>query len=281
MAIGDGTDAAAAGMALTPGSTPANQIDTEIIKALDYAANGHTYWKPGLVLPQSRGGLGATTAAAQRTALGLPSAGAAEAATPSTLVQRYSDGVIDAVQFATASDPTLPNHCTRRAWVEAHVASAIAGIGGGSYLPLSGGTLSGHLWLPASVAATSGYTIAYINSDGRVSRGASTERVKKYITQIEPSVLGDVFPDLFRFQMKQGDGSWRFGYIAERLAESDALRPFVVWETDTEGALVLDDEGHPIPASIDFISLLIVQVAQLRDMHESLAARVAALEAAS
>ncbi len=38
MAAGDGTAAAAAGMDIVPGSTPANTIDTEITKSRDYIA---------------------------------------------------------------------------------------------------------------------------------------------------------------------------------------------------------------------------------------------------
>lgn len=257
---GDGTDAAAAGMALVPGSTPANTIDTELIKSRDYIANAYTYWKPGVVIPQSRGGLGATTAATQRTALGLPAAGAAEAATPSTLAQRYSDGTIDAVQFATASDPTLPNHCTRRAWVESYVASAV----GSGYLPLTGGTVTGHIWVPNSTAASSGYTVAYINGDGRISRGASALKYKKNVSAVDPDSLGDIFPTFHRWQMRAdgmtpADSTWRYGPIADYMLEHPDQAPFVV---------VLDGEAE----SIDFIGLLMAQVAQLH-------ARVEALEA--
>ena len=149
-----------------------------------------------------------------------------------------------------------------------------------SKLSSGGGTISGQLFLPNSTAASSGYTVAYINSDGRVSRGASSERYKKFISSIDPATLGDVWPDLVRYQMRLGDGSWRYGYIAERLAESEDLRPFVIYQTITEHdedadeyttTLALDENGNPIPDSIDFIALLLVQNAELN-------ARVTALE---
>ncbi|QMU97975.1 hypothetical protein FVO59_12765 [Microbacterium esteraromaticum] len=120
-----------------------------------------------------------------------------------------------------------------------------------SKIGTTGGTISGSLYLPNASPATSGYTVCYLNTDGRVSRGASSERYKKYISTIDPAALGDVWPDLHRFQMRQGDHEWKYGYIAERLAESDDLRAFVVY----------DAEGRP--DSIDFIALLMVQNAQL------------------
>lgn len=295
MAIGD--DGVLGGMPLVPGSIPANTIDTKLNLLQDYLANGFNYWKPGVVLPIARGGLGSTTVSGARTALGLPAAGAAEAATPGTLAQRYADGTIDAVQFATASDPTLPNHCTRRAWVESYVSSAI----GSGYLPLTGGTLSGQLYLPASSPASSGWTSAYIDGTGRVCRGASSMRYKDDITPIDPLELGDLFPQLHTFVMKDDPGRMqRVGYIAEHLNESAAQRPFVVHQReavyedvltdiiDEEGVVVgqrvvdrrvvgsrraRDEDGEPIPDSIESISLLLAQVAQLH-------ARVAALEAA-
>lgn len=121
--------------------------------------------------------------------------------------------------------------------------------------------------LPNASAATSGYTVAYINGDGRVSRGASSERYKKFISTIDPASLGDLWPDLVRYQMRNGDGTWKYGYIAERLDESDDLRPFVVYNTDDQ------------PDSIDFIALLMAQNAQLHQAVELLAQRLDNLEA--
>jgi hypothetical protein len=125
-----------------------------------------------------------------------------------------------------------------------------------------------HIYVPNAFAAVSGFVVAYINSDGRLSKGASTERVKKYITEIDPATLGDVSTGLYRFQMKGGDGSWRYGVIAERLAENEATQPFVVY--DAEG----------LPESVDFISLLLAQNAQQSQQLAALTARVKALEGA-
>lgn len=287
MAIGD--DAIAAGMADVNGATtPANTIDTELMLTRDYIAQGKgstdaatagkvvkrdatgraKFADPSAaadaatkgyvdnrVVPLNKGGTGATTAAAARTALGVVAA--------SITVQ--SNGAYDVGLVWTGAQMQL--------FIDGNFAG-IVNLGGGDYVLKSGDTMTGNLFLPNSTAAVSGYTVAYIDGNGRVSRGASTERVKKHISPIDPALLGAVFPDLFRFQMRLGDGSWKFGYIAERLAESEALRPFVVWETEADGkTLALDGNGNPIPLSIDFISLLIVQVAQLNQ-------RVTALEVA-
>ncbi|MGP6170630.1 hypothetical protein ACTU6V_05415 [Microbacterium sp. A204] len=243
MAIGD--DALADGMDIVPGTADRRNGYEEINKTRDYivqriASKIAALWP----LPINKGGTGKTTAADARVALGVwaNSGATAPNTTPSlgwngARLQYEIPGYAGPVNLANLSD-----------------------VGSG-YLPLAGGTLSGHLYLPAASPADSGYTVAYINSDGRVSRGASSERYKKYISEVAPETLGDVWPDLVRFQMRSGDGSWKYGYIAERLDESDDLKPFVVY--DTEGR----------PDSIDFIALLMVQNAQLNERVKALEAR--------
>lgn len=166
------------------------------------------------------------------------------------------------------------------------------------YVNTNIGVDGGHVYVPSSSAATSGYVVAYINGDGRLSKGASTERVKDGIRQIDPFSLGQIFPDLYEFFMKDDPGQMmRVGNIAERLDESDDLRRFVVYERepiyadveeeievdelDEDGVVIgqttttrtvsrqigarlaRDAEGNPIPASIDFIALFMAQIAQL------------------
>lgn len=133
-----------------------------------------------------------------------------------------------------------------------------------SKIGAEGGTITGHLYLPNSSPATSGYTVAYINNDGRLSKGASSERYKENIVAVDPGVLGDLWPTLFTYEMIGGDGSAKIGYIAERLAEHPDLAQFVV-HTDLDGVLV--------PDSIDFIALLIAQNAQLHQRLAVLEAR--------
>jgi hypothetical protein len=258
-------------MALVPGSLPADEIDTAITETRDFIANGHTHWKPGSVVPLTKGGTGAATAAAARTALGLGDAAVqaansfAKAGTNRvTLTWNGSElhMIIDSTNFGGIA-------------LKSDVNSAQANAN--SRVAKTGDTMSGHLFLPASSAATSGYTIAYINGDGRVSRGASSERFKKFISDIDPMSLGNLFQPFKRWQMRNGDGVWRYGNTAEQLAADPATEPFVVYERHLEEDgttphLERDAEGNPIPLSIDFIGLLMAQVAQLN-------ARVAELEA--
>jgi hypothetical protein len=140
-------------------------------------------------------------------------------------------------------------------------------------LTTSGGA---HFFAPNAVAAVSGYTIAYINVDGRISKGASTERVKKYISAIDPLSLGDLFTDLYRYQMRSGDGSWRYGDIAERLAENPATEPFVIYETAPDGEGGFISTGRP--ESVDFIMLQGARIAQLHAMLTDALARIDELE---
>lgn len=267
-----GDDAAAGGMDLVAGSVLANTIDTEITKTRDYIANGPTHWKPGVTLPASlisggavpiaNGGTAGTTAAAARSNLGIIAVNI-----PTTGSNVQAD-----IDFLASRVTTAQNTA------DAKVSKA-------------GDTMSGHLYLPGSVGATSGYTVAYINGDGRVSRGVSSARYKDDITDIDPATLGEIFPQLVTYILKDDEGrTIRTGHIAEHLQASPELERFVVHAReviydpvmDDEGNVigyqavgtrrVRDAEGNPVPESIDFISLLLAQTAQL-------AARVAELEA--
>lgn len=266
MAIGD--DAENAGMDTLTGEELANTLATEINKSRDYIAE-----RTSDVTPIEKGGTGADNAAAARSNLGVVLTGTS--ADAAGKVPIYSaDG-----QLATAS-PTSSGHAASKGYVDGAIPST-AGLVSLTYLNDRIGPGASVPIYSAGGLATSGYTAAYINGDGRISRGASSERYKKFISEIDPGSLGDVWPSLVRYQMRQGDGSWKYGYIAERLDESDDLRPFVVYLTETIHdeetdayitQLVLDEDGHPMPDSIDFIALLMVQNAQLN-------ARLTALEA--
>ncbi|WP_460776007.1 hypothetical protein [Microbacterium sp. GXF7504] len=125
--------------------------------------------------------------------------------------------------------------------------------GASGALPTSGGVLTGDLFIPGASPATSGYTVAYINGDGRVSKGASAAKYKEHIDPIDPSALGDIFPQLVEYEMRGGDGDRKVGYIADTLVGTPAER-FVVYGGEA------GDEVE----SIDFIALLLAQVAQLQ-----------------
>lgn len=177
--------------------------------------------------------------------------------------------------------PSAVNHAAPKSYVD----NAVAAGGSSSQLESGGNTFgwvgsgwytndtvgvdnnltvgAGHLFVPSSSPAASSYTVAYINGDGRLSRGASAAKYKKFISDLEPLELGNLFAAPFtRFQMRAdgitpADDSWRYGYIADTLVGTD-MEPFVV---------TLDGEVE----SIDFIGLLLAQVAQLH-------ARLSALE---
>ncbi|MFS6529701.1 hypothetical protein V8Z69_07485 [Microbacterium aurugineum] len=270
MATGD--DAAAAGMDVLTGNEPANTIDTEINKSRDYIAQ-----RTNAVTPIAKGGTGATTAEGARANLDLVKAASAAAA-DGTVPYYHSSGKI-----AVAS-PSSDTHAANKQYVDGRVSGLVgldylnARIGPGATVPI----------YSAGGPATSGYSVAYINNDGRISRGASSERYKKFISDIDPDALGDVWPSLVRYQMRHGDGAWKYGYIAERLNEHDDQRPFVVYQTETlydastdttTTQLVRDADGNPVPDSIDFLGLLMVQNAQLHQAVDLLSQRIQALEA--
>ena len=240
-----GDDATAAGLGIVPGGAPANQLDTFVTETRDQVARGHVSWKPGTVTPVEKGGTGGNSAAAARDLLDVP-----HDATGTQL--KFTSPQFDRIGIE-APGVAYPHILAYLSDIAAPDLDAV--------VKKSGDTMTGHLFLPAATPATSGYVAAYINGDGRVSKGASSERFKKFISRIVPASLGNIWPELHRFQMRTGDGSWKYGYIAERLAESDELHPFVVF----------DNEGRP--ESIDFIALLISQNAQLHERVQALEAR--------
>lgn len=251
----NGDAALAAGMDILAGTDDRRNGWDEINKTRDYITE-----YTDLVTPITKGGTGATSAVAARANLGVTESAGPDAAPPGKTPVYNANGRLVSEDAANQFD--LVNLRTMNA-------SITASINAAAYLPTAGGTITGSLFLPNASAATSGYTIAYINSDGRVSRGASSERYKKYVSAIDPASLGDIFPELHRYQMRQGDGEWKYGWIAERLAEHPDQAGFVV--TNAMGA----------PDSIDFIALLIAQNAQLHQQLDLLAQRLTALEGGS
>lgn len=266
----EGTEALAAGMDVMDGTEDRRNGWLAINKARDYIVSFIADLWP---LTVARGGTGANNAATARTNLGIPGIAAENSAEAGKLPIYNSTGQL------TSFPPALGAHVATKAYVDGQTPPQQL-TDGGTFLRADGKNLgttgdlfaSGSAILYGASAATSGWTQAYIDGNGRVSKGASSERYKKYISTIDAEVLGDVWPDLVRYQMRGGDGSWRYGYIAERLAEHADQQPFVVYkfEPNEAGEYVPTDQ----PDSIDFISLLMVQNAQLHARLSALEARV-------
>ena len=252
---GDEGDAAlAAGLDVMDGGEDASDIDAAINKTRDYVAATQAS------IPAQLAGYLPTTEAA---AAGVIAAG--------KLVRYKANTRIP------VSSPIAAEDAANKFYVDGQV----SGIDLSSRVAKTGDTMTGDLYLPnATPASVATWTVAYIDGTGRVSRGASAAKYKDQITPIDPASLGDLFPQLHTFVMK-GDPSAvvHVGYIANQLNESDALRPFVAYRRDVDldddgqvigSHLARDDDGNPIPESIDFISQLIAQVAQLHATVEEL-----------
>lgn len=100
------------------------------------------------------------------------------------------------------------------------------------------------------------YVGGYLNVQGTIYNPSARD-MKRDITA--PPELAGIFPELVEYEYKKGDGRRVLGYLANELIGTGAER-FVK----------LDPEGNP--EAIDYLGLLVAQVAQLN-------ARVAELEA--
>lgn len=244
-----GDDALAAGLPiLDPETDLVRDGATEINITRDIIAN-----RTSAVTPIEKGGTGATTATGARTALGLPAGATAVANLGLTATLIPTTGSNTQADIDYLNSIKYPK--------SGGIITGNVGITGSIDRVLGNIITDGNVFVPNSSAAASGWTAAYINSDGRLCRGASSLRYKKYVSEVQPSAFGNIFPPLNRFQMRGGDGRWTYGHIAETLAENPDTEPFVMY----------DAEGRP--DSVDYVPLLLAKVEQLN-------ARIAALEGA-
>lgn len=258
MAIGDA--AVTAGMDVVSGTVPANTLDTEINKTRDYIAE-----RTNAVQPVAKGGTGGTTPDAAVQNLGAVKS-------TSSPTHHVGIGWTGARNRMTVNGTSVGDIATtddlagKASTVHQHYTSEVIDLDAqlGNRVAKTGDTMSGHLFLPNATAATSSYTAAYINGDGRVSRGASARKYKKYISAVDPLSLGDIFPQLVRYQMRGGDGDWKLGHIADDLEGTDAAR----------FAVHIDGEVE----SIDFIQLLLAQTAYLHAALDLVLDRLERLE---
>lgn len=244
MAIGD--DATAAGIPLVASTDEVRKGYEQHNETRDIIAQ-----RTNAVTPVTKGGTGSTTPSAARTALGIVASN----------IPTNAGNVQSDLQYL--SDFKLTRSSAQYNSDFAARDSAIA-----DRVAKSGDTMSGQLFLPNSFAASASWTVAYINGDGRVCRGSSSLRYKKFVSEQDPLELGNIFPKFNRFQMRAdgltpAENKWRYGPIAEEMAAEPDQEPFVVYR---------DVDGEVVPESVDFIGLLIAQNAQLH-------ARLTVLEA--
>ncbi|OZB82114.1 MAG: hypothetical protein B7X41_16350, partial [Microbacterium sp. 14-71-5] len=145
------------------------------------------------------------------------------------------NSLVDQVQEAIANiDTTVTASIAANSYTKSQIDSKIASPGAitpttvaassdvstAGNLSVTGTTTSaGDIFTPNATPAVSGYTICYLNVDGRVSKGASSARYKVNIEPVDPASLGPVFPQLSSYAMREDpDLTPRLGHIAEHLA---------------------------------------------------------------
>lgn len=237
----NGDAALAAGMDILDGTEDRRNGWDEINRSRDYIAG----FAAG-IRSIAAGGTGADNAAAALANLGgIPTTDAADPGQiAATKLVRYTNN-----NRIRTSNPIDPTDAATKAY-----ADAVAGV------PAAGGTFTGNVFYPNATAATSGYTVAYINNDGRLSRGASSERYKSDIDRA-PSIPDVLAVPIAAYTMTDDpDHTARYGPIAEDLAAHEQTRFLVVYNNDGQ------------PDSFDMISYLMAAVAQLKTRIQELEA---------
>lgn len=239
MATGD--DAVAAGMDLvSPTAGKVKDGAAEINKTRDYIAEF-----AGGVQPLAKGGTGATTAVAARSALGVP-----WDSTGSQL--KFTSPQFDRIALE-AGGVAFPH--TLAYLTDIPAAQDISGKRDrtdGDF-----GSTPIYSAFARANPATSGYISAYINGDGRISGGASSRRFKKEIKAWSPSQQAVLAMQLVTFRYKAaiydgpGQAPVEVGLIAEDLVD-----------LGLDWLVFYDDEGRPQGIHYERIALALLPVIQ-------------------
>lgn len=275
MAIGD--DAIAAGMAIVAGTAQANTIDTEINRSRDYIAQ-----RTSAVTPITKGGTGATTAAAARTNLGC-------AATSHTHTWSQITGI--PATFAPSSHTHPWDQVTGKpstyptTWAQVsgkpgsfppsgHLHSSLDASGNRRFgdLPNVGGragwgtsdnvVLAGTFFLQNEQVVTTSYRAMYLNGDGRVGVTPSARKYKKDIRPKAYGLTDAVALEVVNYRLRaavfgSGEAPIEVGVIAEQLI-AVGLSEFVIFGADGE------------PESVAYERLALVALGALRDVAGTL-----------
>jgi hypothetical protein len=274
-------------MAVVAATGKVNLGYSEINYTRDAVTNA-TYLKSGTVdsarlptVPITKGGTGATTAAAARTALGVPATAHVHAAadiTSGTLaLARIPNHNHDAVNITTGTldAARLPSPLAATTAASASTAARLDSASGQCYfdgsawimnkvlgtlgLSISGDeTITGHIYAPNMAPVTSGYVAMYRNGDGRLGVTPSSIRYKSHVVDYEGSIL-DLRPVTYVLKADERK-TVRLGLIAEEA-------------NDVEPMLVVHEDGET-----ESIKYELLAVALLKEVQR-LAARVDALEA--
>ncbi|KAA9105002.1 tail fiber domain-containing protein [Microbacterium rhizomatis] len=257
-----GSDAVLAGMTLVPGAGLAADLEEYINRVADYLANGHTYWKPGILLPVTRGGHGGSTAAQARTNLAAPWDAVGASGAPGGL--KFTSPGFDRISLE-APGIAFP-----------HTLAYLTDIPGApdlsSRVAKSGDTMSGNLDVPnlgvsgsifnsGMSSVVSGYVAVYRDASGRIGLSPSTRRAKKEIKAWAPNLQA-----LLAIQVVT------FRYRAELFDKTDPLRRdapievgLIAEDLDALGLTWLvyyDAEGLPAGVHYEKLALALLPIVQ-------------------
>ncbi|WP_449408364.1 tail fiber domain-containing protein [Microbacterium maritypicum] len=263
-----GADALAAGIPLVPGTGLRTDVDEYINRLADELAR-----RTMAVMAITKGGTGATTAAAALANLGALPRSEVYDGTGSVFskVPRY-----DAGGRLIAAAPVADNHAVPLGTMNLAFGNALMRYGG----ILDQGRLTvqgaGEIFMTNLSNVTSGFVAMYRNGDGRVGISPSARRFKRDIKDHPYTIEQLRAIRVVSYRLKAGvygegweDQPGDVGVIAEELIDA-GLSEFVVF----------DDEGAPLSVHYERLALVAIgAVQELVDAHDALEARVLALEA--
>lgn len=268
--MANGDAAVAAGMEVVPGTADRRMGYDEINKTRDYIAA-----RTSTVTPIAKGGTGATTAPAARTALGVPSTSdltnGLGAKLDASSISYIRNGGFNQITLQRQGDSL-----NLEAYIDVTPLGTVQWQGTGYSGPwVHTGDINSSTGYNRNVSGA-GFRSAAFGADGRLGVTTSSRRFKRILANVEadPLAILEITPVLYQYlwaYAELGDAAFiEAGLIAEDLVEAGL-----------DWLVFYDDEGKPFGIHYERVALaVLIATKYVWARHVELDARVSKLEGA-